>query len=621
MPKTINMIDMVEGNKCYAQIVFITTADKLDDYKTLEYEQIIGFKDITEKLFLCLGIKDIKKSNDTKNICYYYCKKNDKDIKTKIDYFSLKECEYIFSSNSSLKHELIPYLQYFYGQIDKLSLEKFSKNEINIDLYRKYYEQFIKLSKTDSVYILPFTNKLDKYKRIVLTIKDNEEKITKYFFENTDVAEIRNDEEKEYRDILLKQGVILPKNAILGSIDFVDFNKEEINKFKNGILDEDSISCSIEENFEGEKVRIQRVITSIENILSSNVKNEKLVNLVCNKDVENIQKSTYYKTNSKYISDLKSLYPLIKNNEEQLIAIDKVVQMDKNEIDLMLIQGPPGTGKTELILTILKELYKRDHKVLVTSNVHVACENIFDRFKNNKDIPLKYYTSVKGDIYYDEILKNKHKYIQNQVLDGFEIYSKNEKILIDSRDKLEKINKTLAEYNSQSINMIKQKESKDKQLQKYNELLECEKRLVIDNLKIQLKKIAVSKEIVNLDSTLREYENQRIKLCRDKERLENGKKSFLSKLEVEKNKITELSDNLINLYNEKKDKECKIECNKNAISALEKNEGTLLEKNENIDRYKSFLNDLDYKIVLDAIKEWEKMGYFLIIILKKYLVK
>lgn len=75
LPKTINMIDMVEGNKCYAQIVFITTADKLDDYKTLEYEQIIGFKDITEKLFLCLGIKDIKKSNDTKNICYYYCKK------------------------------------------------------------------------------------------------------------------------------------------------------------------------------------------------------------------------------------------------------------------------------------------------------------------------------------------------------------------------------------------------------------------------------------------------------------------------------------------------------------------------------------------------------------------
>ena len=126
-----------------------------------------------------------------------------------------------------------------------------------------------------------------------------------------------------------------------------------------------------------------------------------------------------YIRNEEYINYLKKEYNILSENNEQLEAIDKIMQMNSNNVDVMLIQGPPGTGKTELILSLAKELTKRKQKTLITSNVHVACDNVVERLKNNKDIVLKRYTAIKGEQYEKELVENQKRYVENQILAGF----------------------------------------------------------------------------------------------------------------------------------------------------------------------------------------------------------
>ena len=77
-------------------------------------------------------------------------------------------------------------------------------------------------------------------------------------------------------------------------------------------------------------------------------------------------------------------------------------------INKFLFEGRPGTGKTELILSLIKELYYLNYKVLVTSNVQVACDNIVDRLKNFRNIALKRYSTIKGEKYEKEVLAKRN---------------------------------------------------------------------------------------------------------------------------------------------------------------------------------------------------------------------
>ena len=66
----------------------------------------------------------------------------------------------------------------------------------------------------------------------------------------------------------------------------------------------------------------------------------------------------------------------------QTLAVKKAVG-NKN---ILLIQGPPGTGKTTVITEIVKQLIKRGKKVLVTSQTHIAVDNVLERVKEDPKI-------------------------------------------------------------------------------------------------------------------------------------------------------------------------------------------------------------------------------------------
>ena len=66
----------------------------------------------------------------------------------------------------------------------------------------------------------------------------------------------------------------------------------------------------------------------------------------------------------------------------QTQAIKKAIG-NKN---ILLIQGPPGTGKTTVITEIVKQLIKRGKKVLVTSQTHIAVDNVLESVKEDPKI-------------------------------------------------------------------------------------------------------------------------------------------------------------------------------------------------------------------------------------------
>lgn len=75
-----------------------------------------------------------------------------------------------------------------------------------------------------------------------------------------------------------------------------------------------------------------------------------------------------------------------KENPEnnQVNAVKKSVG-NKN---VFLVQGPPGTGKTTVIAEIIKQLTNQGEKVLVTSQTHIAVDNVLEKIAEYKDLTL-----------------------------------------------------------------------------------------------------------------------------------------------------------------------------------------------------------------------------------------
>ncbi|QHI38657.1 ATP-dependent RecD-like DNA helicase [Kordia antarctica] len=58
--------------------------------------------------------------------------------------------------------------------------------------------------------------------------------------------------------------------------------------------------------------------------------------------------------------------------------VKSVIKAVGNE-NIFLIQGPPGTGKTTVIAEIVQQLTNKGERVLVTSQTHVAVDNVLDK--------------------------------------------------------------------------------------------------------------------------------------------------------------------------------------------------------------------------------------------------
>ena len=69
----------------------------------------------------------------------------------------------------------------------------------------------------------------------------------------------------------------------------------------------------------------------------------------------------------------------------------------------------------------------------------VSADYNFDGKVNNKDLVLKRYTSIRGEQYENEVVENKRKYVENQVLEGF----KYKDLVLNSKEKYKKVKSLL----------------------------------------------------------------------------------------------------------------------------------------------------------------------------------
>ena len=79
-----------------------------------------------------------------------------------------------------------------------------------------------------------------------------------------------------------------------------------------------------------------------------------------------------------YVNKKFSVNNLNKNQKE---AVKKSLKKDK----FHLIQGPPGTGKTHTIVEIIRQVYKNNNRILITTHTHIALDNILERLNDVAD--------------------------------------------------------------------------------------------------------------------------------------------------------------------------------------------------------------------------------------------
>ncbi len=117
-----------------------------------------------------------------------------------------------------------------------------------------------------------------------------------------------------------------------------------------------------------------------------------------------------YKENFFRLLENKNLsyYEYIKNlNNSQRIAFLKAIDGSP----VTLIKGPPGTGKTHVINAITQYITKElKEKVIISSQTHVAIDNVLDKLMENKDLIIpNRITNRKNKYSIEEIDKTLYK--------------------------------------------------------------------------------------------------------------------------------------------------------------------------------------------------------------------
>jgi len=415
-------------------------------------------------------------------------KKNDNHF---LDYFVLEDNGKIMTIrlDQSKDERIVKIIKYYVSKLDELALEESqSIAEIDMPSYRKYFNVFKEISENENELIVPlkdFNKSFKKHKSIILETKDKKLIISNYEAIGTTFKIASDKKKKEINESFYLKSEVDVKLKNIGVIQ-----TELAGKLSSRIISDSVTEVIIKDNLIGEKIRIERIIQSfIKSIGEKDVKNVELVRMLINNDyfkkyyVKNIISFDEQKEFDLFYEKKKESNNKI--NQDQALTLFKVSQLEDLEIDLMLIQGPPGTGKTEIIKEMVDQLFKENKKVLITSNVNIALDNMKERIKSLKEIILLEVTSVEQNKMIEERRQNIANYYKNQVYSSF-IYEGrliNLNYLDILKEKLDKIN----------LNLTKEQV----RLEKINfDIISKEEKLVIiekeiNRLKRETEKISV----------------------------------------------------------------------------------------------------------------------------------
>lgn len=160
----------------------------------------------------------------------------------------------------------------------------------------------------------------------------------------------------------------------------------------------------------GDAALYRRGKAALKNLKEGNVKNPGIASYLFN------------------ISQFESSEDVIK--KEDIVfsnsALDKyqkeAVYRAINSNSIFLLQGPPGTGKTQTITEMVYQFNKLGKKVLLSSQTHVAIDNVIDRLPDELDVlPIRLINSERK-------IKSSKSYLPDKLVDNFYDKMKNKYI-------------------------------------------------------------------------------------------------------------------------------------------------------------------------------------------------
>ena len=208
------------------------------------------------------------------------------------------------------------------------------------------------------------------------------------------------------------------------------FSKFWVDEVDNAINDVESIEERIETFFSscpllvnvlsGDLALYKRGKQALKDIREGNVKNPALINYLLNIELDENDKD---KIN---VEDIQWSNPYLDSYQKRAIC-DALASRN-----IFLIQGPPGTGKTQVISELVYQLNKRNKKVLLSSQTHVAIDNALERLPNELDIlPIRLINQERKvkfaqDYLPDRLVDNLYNRIKtryNDRINNFDVYA------------------------------------------------------------------------------------------------------------------------------------------------------------------------------------------------------
>ena len=214
-----------------------------------------------------------------------------------------------------------------------------------------------------------------------------------------------------------------------------------------------------------------------------------------------------FESNQEIIKKEDLKFNNLKLDEYQKEAIYRAI----NSNSIFLLQGPPGTGKTQTISELVYQYNKMGKRVLLSSQTHVAIDNVLERLPNELNIlPIRLVNSER---------KNKvdSLFLPNRVIDNlyFKLLNKYNDKLANFDNQKQNLKRLNDEYYKIHKNYSKYKEKREKYLDKLQEVNDINRKILesdnqISYLKEKIKQdkliIKFIDEFVNNNFQIKEYQ-------------------------------------------------------------------------------------------------------------------
>ena len=306
-----------------------------------------------------------------------------------------------------------------------IEFDKYHKYWLNYDLITKKKEE--KSKKQQELSVTKYSDLAINFDKQEVTVYLKERE---YDFKITDRVRLSlNLPNEKYDKGFNVSGEIIDIKSNFSVVVISVKNGDILNKLHNN---KELIKGYIYLDDAGTMVMLNRQKGALKRLFNRDTANKRLKDFIPN--IKNI--STYN------INSVESPWDESKSNLNSFQK--KAVKGALSCNDIFLIQGPPGTGKTTVICEIIKELVNRNQNVLLSSQSHLAVDNVLQRIGDKDKVrAIRIGDEEKIELGCDKyILNNRVVYIQEKLKSNLIAFEDKKTEMLKELNEIETVSKS-----------------------------------------------------------------------------------------------------------------------------------------------------------------------------------